>query len=49
MHEQRNVLRGPELGRWLVVAAVLLIGLVLYFVYAPRTDPPARPAEHEER
>jgi hypothetical protein len=27
----------------------LLIGLVLYFVYAPRTDPPAPPAEHEGR
>jgi hypothetical protein len=49
MHEERNSIRGPELGRWLVVAAVLLIGLALYFVYAPRTDPPARPAEHEGR
>ena len=49
MHEERNVIRGRELGRWLAVAALLLIGLALYFVYAPWTDPPARPAEHEER
>ena len=49
MHEERNVIRGPELGRWLIVAAVLLIGLALYFVYAPQTDLPARPAEHEGR
>jgi hypothetical protein len=49
MHEERNIIRGPEVGRWLVVAAVLLIGLALYFVYAPRTDPPARPAEQEGR
>jgi hypothetical protein len=49
MHEERNGIRGPELGRWLAVAALLLIGLALYFVYAPRTDPAARPVEHEER
>jgi hypothetical protein len=49
MHEERTVTRGPELGRWFAVAALLLIGLALYFVYAPRTDPPAPPAEHEGR
>ena len=49
MHEERNVIRGRELGRWLVVAPLLVIGLALYFVYAPQTDPPARPAVHEGR
>jgi hypothetical protein len=49
MDEERTVMRGPELGRWFAVAALLLIGLALYFAYAPRTDPPARPAEHEGR
>jgi hypothetical protein len=49
MHEERSVIRGPGMGRWLAVTAVLLIGLALYFAYAPRTDPPARPAEHEDR
>jgi hypothetical protein len=48
MHQDRTA-RGLELGRWLIVAALLLIGLALYFIYAPHTDPPARPAEHEER
>jgi len=49
MHEERTVIRGPELGRWFAVAALLLIGLALYFLYAPRTDPPAPTAEHEGR
>ncbi|MEP6686860.1 MAG: hypothetical protein ABJC36_00840 [Gemmatimonadales bacterium] len=49
MQEDHTVPRGLELGRWLFVAAVLLAGLVLYFVYAPRSQPPARAAEHEER
>jgi hypothetical protein len=49
MHEERSVIRGPGMGRWLAVTALLLIGLALYFAYAPRTDPPARPAEHEDR
>ncbi len=35
------VTRGPELGRWLFVASLLLAGLALYFVYAPRSEPPA--------
>jgi len=48
MHEERPT-RGLELGRWLVVAAVLLVGLALYFIYAPRSEPPARTAEHEGR
>jgi hypothetical protein len=47
MDEERSVTRGPELGRWLVVAALLLLGLVLYFIFAPGTQPPARPAVHE--
>jgi hypothetical protein len=49
MHEERSIIRGPGMGRWLAVTALLLIGLALYFAYAPRTDPPARPAEHEDR
>ncbi len=49
MDEDRMAARGPELNRWLVVAALLLIGLVLYFVYAPGSEPPARPAVHEGR
>jgi len=47
--EERPSARGPELGRWLFVGALLLIGLVLYFIYAPSSTPPAPPAAHEER
>ena len=49
MSEERTAARGPELGRWMFVTALLLIGVALYFVYAPRSEPPARPAEHEGR
>ena len=49
MSEQRPSARGPELGRWLLVGALLLAGLVLYFIYAPVSSPPAPPAVHEER
>ena len=49
MSEERPVARGPDLGRWIFVAVLLLIGVVLYFVYAPGTEPPARPAGHEAR
>ena len=49
MREERTVARGPELGRWIFVAALLLIGVALYFVYAPSSEPPARPESHEAR
>ena len=49
MHEDRTIARGPELGRWLLVAALLVIGLALYLVYAPRSQPAAPPVEHEDR
>jgi hypothetical protein len=47
MSQERIVARGPELVRWMLVAVVLLVGLVLFFVYAPASDPPAPPAAHE--
>ncbi len=49
MHQDRTVSRGHELGRWFLVAALLLVGLALYFIYAPRSEPPAASAEHEGR
>jgi hypothetical protein len=49
MSEERNSTGGRELGRWIFVAVLLLIGAVLYFIYAPGSEPPARPAEHEAR
>lgn len=49
MSEERTVARGPNVGRWIFVAALLLIGVVLYFVYAPGSEPPARPPAHDSR
>jgi hypothetical protein len=49
MSEERSSARGPELGRWLFVGALLLIALVLYFRYAASSSPPAPPVAHEER
>jgi hypothetical protein len=40
--------RGPELGRWMVIAGLLLVGLVLYFIFAPSSEPPAPPAAAED-
>jgi len=47
MSEERAVIRGPELGRWLVVAIVIVAGIGLYFWYAPRTQPAATATVHE--
>lgn len=47
MSQERMVARGPELVRWILVAAVLVVGLVLFFIYAPLSDSPAPPAAHE--
>jgi hypothetical protein len=49
MAEDRIAARVPELGRWLIVGALLLLGLGLFLAYAPSSEPPARPTEHEER
>ncbi|MGN6391806.1 MAG: hypothetical protein ACTHM9_06125 [Gemmatimonadales bacterium] len=47
MSEQRTAGRAPELGRWIVVGVVLLIGILLFVVYAPDSRPPAPPSAHE--
>jgi hypothetical protein len=49
MNDQRTAARGPELGRWVFVAIVLLIGLGLYFAFAPASEPPAPPSTQEGR
>jgi predicted membrane metal-binding protein len=40
------VSRGPNLARWLVVAVLILLGIALYFWFAP-SSPPAAPAAVE--
>jgi hypothetical protein len=47
MNQERMATRGPELGRWVLVGVLLLVGLVLFFLYAPESEPPAPPAVHE--
>ena len=41
MNDERAVIRGPELVRWLMVAMVLAAGIGLFFWYGPRTHPAA--------
>ena len=47
MNDERTVARGPELGRWILVGLLLLIGLALFFLYAPISEPPAPLVTHE--
>lgn len=47
MHDPRSVSRGPEMGRWLIVAALILAGVALYFWFAPSSRPVAPPATSE--
>jgi hypothetical protein len=47
MSNEPTVARGPELRRWILVSLLLLIGLTLFFLYAPGSAPPAPPAAHE--
>jgi hypothetical protein len=47
MNDERRLLRGSEMGRWLVIAVLILLGIGLYFKFAPRTHPVAPPATSE--
>ena len=47
MGQERTVTGGPELGRWILVGLLLIVGLILFFVYAPASAPPAPPIGHE--
>ena len=40
--------RGPDRGRWLMVAALILLGVALYFWFAPSSRPAAPPAAEVE-
>jgi hypothetical protein len=43
MNERPAPSRGPEVGRWIVVAALILAGIALYFWFAPSSTPAALP------
>jgi hypothetical protein len=47
MSDERGSVRGPELKRWLLVAVLILIGIVLFFRFAPRSEPVAPPLVRE--
>jgi len=47
MTQERSATRGPDMGRWVLVGVLLVVGLVLFFIYAPASNPPAPPAVHE--
>jgi hypothetical protein len=47
MSDERNRIPLSDLGRWLFVAVIIVVGVILYFIYAPRTGGAARPAEQE--
>jgi hypothetical protein len=47
MNDARSASRGPEMGRWIAVAALVLAGLALYFWFAPSSRPVAPTAGTE--
>jgi hypothetical protein len=48
MNERPVPSRGPEMGRWAAVALLILIGIALYFWFAPSSPPAAPPAVGSE-
>jgi hypothetical protein len=44
MYDARSASRGPGMGRWIAVAALVLVGLALYFWFAPSSRPVAPPS-----
>ena len=40
--------RGPDRGRWLLIAALILLGIGLYFWFAPSSRPAAPPVVETE-
>ncbi|MEA2724144.1 MAG: hypothetical protein QOH59_1915 [Gemmatimonadales bacterium] len=47
MDRDRVDLSGSELIRWLVVAALIIAGIGLFFYFAPSTKPVVRPSVEE--
>ena len=47
MGKDRVELAGSELFRWVVVAAIIIAGIVLYFYFAPNTEPVVPPTSQE--
>lgn len=47
MGKDRVELAGSELFRWAVVAAIIIAGIVLFFIFAPNTEPVVPPTVQE--
>jgi hypothetical protein len=47
MNDERRLIRGFEAGRWIIVGLLILLGIGLYFRFAPSTHPVAPPATPE--
>ncbi len=47
MSEERTEIQTAELSRWIVLLGVILLGIVLYFWLAPRTEPVVHPVQSE--
>lgn len=47
MDHDREVLTGSELVRWLLVAALIIAGIGLFFYFAPATQPVVSPTVEE--
>lgn len=47
MEDQRVTLSGSELLRWMIVAAVIIAGIALFFYFAPSTKPAVPPSVQE--
>ena len=47
MNDERSLIRGSEAGRWIIVGLLILLGIGLYFKFAPSTRPVAPPVTPE--
>ena len=47
MDDDRVELSGSELVRWLVVAAIVIAGIALFFYFAPSSQPAVPPSVQE--
>lgn len=47
MDHEREVVTGSELIRWIIVAALIIVGIGLFFYFAPTTRPVVSPTVEE--
>jgi hypothetical protein len=48
MDQDREVLTGSELARWIIVAVLIIAGIALFFYFAPSTRPVVPPTVQEQ-